>query len=411
MISVKERIFVCAILILGCTIPTQSENADMFVESLRSMNQLGPFFEHGRHTRSGPGSSLKVDTHLKGVQVFSEGNTKLFSLYMPNKYDDSSIYTRNDEHKINFFSGIKYSTAIKEIGSGVFQSYVKINSADAPTQYVFKTWHRNGATLHLGHDGGAFVYSTEQEEVIAYFPPPWAKDARGNIIDTKYTLTGYPTKLVLNVAFTRDASFPIFADPFFIPLGIVLGASVLSTLVQFLMVNNLPSTSRGSNNGMSAVEMYDATPIDQRSSSHAFQRQMERGVNVQLARTEISFHHRQMLVEQLTVEESRERFIREHPGQPIPRIYPRNIYEGFYMDPLRQRRVCFRLVVQDQGEGIMRNEVITSMVIDPDQIRSPLALRHCPRRSARGENIPVIHGSDSDDGESWCLVTPRPRRN
>ena len=111
------------------------------------------------------------------------------------------------------------SLAAQATEDGGAQILAVIESADAPSEYRYEMAVPEGAALQLSSNGGAEVLGPDG--VIAFVAPPWAVDANGQPVPTRYQIDG--TTLVQVIDERNDAAFPIIADPrfFWVGLGLV----------------------------------------------------------------------------------------------------------------------------------------------------------------------------------------------
>lgn len=92
------------------------------------------------------------------------------------------------------------------------RAMIAITGADAPAEYRFPI---TGATrLAKAADGSVNVYDAAGDALdipVATIALAWAKDARGNDLQTSYEIDA--TTLIQTVRFDADTAFPITADP------------------------------------------------------------------------------------------------------------------------------------------------------------------------------------------------------
>lgn len=141
--------------------------------------------------------------------------------------------TLNDaERGITLFANGEsaYSAAVAADKGGAFRALVRIDSAAAPNEYVFKLDLPAGGQLVELEDGGVAV-SNADGELLATFTPPWAKDANGTAVPTRYEVRG--NTLVQHVDHSSSAvAYPVVADPFWIPALFVMGHIGRHALIQ-----------------------------------------------------------------------------------------------------------------------------------------------------------------------------------
>lgn len=111
-----------------------------------------------------------------------------------------------------------------ELLSDGIRSLIEIQDATAATEYVFETQVPDGTQLEVAADGS--VLGTDPDEnIVLIVPAPWAVDAEGEAVPTRYRVEG--TDLIQEVDFTATDAFPVIADPvWFIPL-VVAGGRII----------------------------------------------------------------------------------------------------------------------------------------------------------------------------------------
>lgn len=86
---------------------------------------------------------------------------------------------------------------------------ITLANADAPTRYDFALRLPAHTRTVLVPDGRVLV-TKPSGPVLGAFEKPWARDARGRSLDTRYRLSGSVLSQVID---TTGAAFPITADP------------------------------------------------------------------------------------------------------------------------------------------------------------------------------------------------------
>ena len=94
-------------------------------------------------------------------------------------------------------------------GESAFIALIKINSADASTEYRFENAVPDDAEAHFGDDGSILFVDADGNEA-GYISPAWAYDATGAAVPTSYSIDG--TTLVQTVDH-HGATYPVVADP------------------------------------------------------------------------------------------------------------------------------------------------------------------------------------------------------
>jgi len=109
--------------------------------------------------------------------------------------------------------------AVQPLTSG-FRALVSIKDANAPREYRFPVDGPEGSRLTSSaelfgaeFDTGEVFLLDAADRVITGFEAPWAKDANGAPVTTRYRLEG--NTLVQVVDFDQNTAFPVLADPNF----------------------------------------------------------------------------------------------------------------------------------------------------------------------------------------------------
>lgn len=94
---------------------------------------------------------------------------------------------------------------------GSLQMVTKIDNRDAPTEYKYVMGVPQGAKLVHQEDGSVLILDGDGN-MISAVSKPWAVDAQGAPVDTKYVLQG--NELIQVISHTsQDYKYPIVADP------------------------------------------------------------------------------------------------------------------------------------------------------------------------------------------------------
>lgn len=92
---------------------------------------------------------------------------------------------------------------------GDLQLNTVISSASAPTQYTYEL--DLPPDVQVESANGSFVFLDHNGSVILLVAPPWAADATGKAVPTRYELEG--ATLTQVVEHSPEFSYPIVADP------------------------------------------------------------------------------------------------------------------------------------------------------------------------------------------------------
>lgn len=93
------------------------------------------------------------------------------------------------------------------------QVFTVIEGADAPTEYVYKVDLSVPATASVDEDG-AVVWLDPEGEMVAGFAPPWAEDALGDEVSTRYEIRGDSVVQIVDHTTLAPERFPVVADPY-----------------------------------------------------------------------------------------------------------------------------------------------------------------------------------------------------
>jgi hypothetical protein len=109
-----------------------------------------------------------------------------------------------------FSSGATTSLSVGSTSPGAVQVLATLSSPEAPTTYAFPVRVRPGASLKVASDGGAVI--TDGVREMARFDPPWAVDAKGTAVPTRYVVAGSTLTQVVDHR-SADFAYPVVADP------------------------------------------------------------------------------------------------------------------------------------------------------------------------------------------------------
>ncbi|MFE5337227.1 hypothetical protein ACFQ8E_15050 [Isoptericola sp. NPDC056573] len=142
----------------------------------------------------GPAIGLPVDGDLDDVDVL----------------DDGTVVLSDEDVEV----------AVSAHDDGAVRAETIIHDSSAPTEYSYQLSLPKGVSARMAPDGGVDLYESFPDEdvklLVSRFEPPWAIDANGRAIDTRYELRG--TRLAQVVEHTSaTTAYPVVADPFWIP--------------------------------------------------------------------------------------------------------------------------------------------------------------------------------------------------
>lgn len=124
---------------------------------------------------------------------------------------------KDGDLSVGVTAGDGFTTAVQDTGSGTFRALLHITSAEAPSDYAFEVG--DDAQLIPLEDGGVSVRDATGD-LIGVFEPAWAVDAEGVSVPSSYEIRG--STLVQHVATSPSTTFPVIADPFWIPALFVM---------------------------------------------------------------------------------------------------------------------------------------------------------------------------------------------
>ncbi|MCA4134758.1 hypothetical protein [Arthrobacter sp. M4] len=111
-----------------------------------------------------------------------------------------------------------HSYVFAQRGNDSGAAFVVLNGSTAPRAFSFEiTFNGSPAKISIASDGSAVVMN-DNSEVLNYVAAPWARDAVGRSIETRYSAEG--NRLIQHVKITKDTVFPVVADPQFGWVGI-----------------------------------------------------------------------------------------------------------------------------------------------------------------------------------------------
>lgn len=144
----------------------------------------------------------------EGIKISQDGLEDIV-IGLPNAADaENAIYGELD---VAIYDNQDGSTTVPIVRpDGSIQITTVIEGPESPTRYAYPISLPDGGQLVDAGDG--YVAIVDAREVpVAMISPPWALDANGNGIATRYEIEG--TTLVQVVDHARGDRYPIVADP------------------------------------------------------------------------------------------------------------------------------------------------------------------------------------------------------
>lgn len=151
----------------------------------------------------------------RGVRLVSGGQTSTIGLPDASKLADGE---RLASGMVAYRNSNGSAIVAVPTTQGTVQFLIVAETADAPEDYAFPMGQDTTSVQTLP-DGSALGLSSSGQPTML-FPAPWAEDAAGASVPTNFAATG--NTLTQHIAHkAADVSYPVVADPFFIPAVIV----------------------------------------------------------------------------------------------------------------------------------------------------------------------------------------------
>lgn len=124
--------------------------------------------------------------------------------------------------------------AVQTLEDGSVRAHNIIEGPEAAHRFEFPLALPGGAYARIAEDGGVDVFETVQDDdgpttmLTGRIEAPWAVDANGGRVPTRFELDGQTLYQVVQPA--EAAAYPVVSDPFWIPaivVGLRVGAQVL----------------------------------------------------------------------------------------------------------------------------------------------------------------------------------------
>lgn len=124
--------------------------------------------------------------------------------------DQATPLETSDAGTVAFDNGNSSSSFAAIRGDGSVQVNTVIDSKNAPTRYGYPVELPDGATLSALEDGRILMSDAEGGD-LGLVEAPWAKDASGRDVPTRYEIEGRTVTQV--VEHSAEYQYPIVADP------------------------------------------------------------------------------------------------------------------------------------------------------------------------------------------------------
>lgn len=149
-----------------------------------------------------------------GISLGTDAGDLAVSLPFAASADDATA----EKKGIVSYNNNNGSTSVPVVTSdGVLQINTVISDATAPVRYSYNLTIPEGG--HIVQAGDGYLIANADGDAIASIAAPWAKDANGAAVPTRYELDG--TTLTQIIDFTNTTAFPVVADPQFAWYGVL----------------------------------------------------------------------------------------------------------------------------------------------------------------------------------------------
>ena len=158
------------------------------------------------------GASVTIPRNTKGLVGIKNGDSPTISLSLPAEADTKEPVISRDGtvvYKAAHADGV--SVAVQALEQGAVSIQTVLESAASPRSFTYTV--QGGVQPKIRADGGAdlVVKTGEALLVVGEVKAPWAVDANGNAVDTKYVVSG--SKLTQLVNADANTAYPVVADP------------------------------------------------------------------------------------------------------------------------------------------------------------------------------------------------------
>ena len=164
----------------------------------------------------GDGRSVRVPLNPEGTVELGGLEESVLPIGLPDR--DGGGRGELLDGAVAFSSTKRSSNAVIPTQMGV-QILTSIMSVDAPTRYDYEITLDEGQRLELAN-GGVVLLSADGS-VVAAAAPPWAKDASGKDIPTRYEVAGRTLTQIVDHVKVADTAYPVVADPLWLAPWVV----------------------------------------------------------------------------------------------------------------------------------------------------------------------------------------------
>lgn len=159
----------------------------------------------------GEGTITVPDNPEQGVALTSDGGSQLL-IGLPNA--GKSTQAQVVEPGVASYLGDDTASSVVVADYGV-QMLTTIANADAPTRFDYQITLDEGQQLGLTEEGLPAVFAADGSIDVAV-ATPWAQDANGTEIPTRYEINGDTLTQVVEHTESSSVAYPVTADPIWI---------------------------------------------------------------------------------------------------------------------------------------------------------------------------------------------------
>ncbi|UPL10477.1 hypothetical protein [Microbacterium sufflavum] len=185
-----------------------------------------PLLDGGESTVTIDRLTVDVSTEATdGVSISAGSGTATIGLPFA---DDATAGISTDPGTVTYDNGNASSSVVLVHDTGSVQVATVIDTAAAPTRYDYPIDLPEASSLVLQGGGGVAVVDDATGEVLGSFAAPWAKDATGKDVRTRYEVEGQTLTQV--VEHNTNYVYPVVADPTYTTSVIYLSKAQVVTM-------------------------------------------------------------------------------------------------------------------------------------------------------------------------------------
>lgn len=182
--------------------------SEVVPESLENLADAEITETSATFTENGVTTEVPLDSNAP-IQLSSEAGELSVSLPFE---DQAESVTTNESGLVAFDNGNESKTAVVIHDDSSVQINTIIDGFEAPTRYEYPMTVPAGGRISVD-ESGAVVIVNEAGEYVAGVAKPWAKDAAGGEVPTRYEVSG--ATLIQIVEHDKSTKYPVVADPWF----------------------------------------------------------------------------------------------------------------------------------------------------------------------------------------------------